>query len=166
MKTIYMFSIDDDISQSIDVVNQFKVLCYMMYDEIGMLEEDGNRVLYRDNIIYNELMESGGNGVYHYRFKYKDYKSGKYEPFMLDDYSFCFTVNSGAISFDEITFFLEKVKGMIKFHYNVTVESVDYLQDDKNINRIEAIKGLVSDEEVNAEVNKKRSRIKLARNFS
>ena len=154
METIYMFSIDDDISQSIDIVNQFKVLCYLMYDEIGALEADnGKRVLYRKNITYNELLESGDNGIYNYRFKYDDYKSGKYEPFMLDNYSFCLTVNGGAITFDEVTFLLEKVKEIAKFNYNVTVESVDYIDDETNANRIAAIRGLIADEKINANEN-------------
>lgn len=143
MRTVYVFSLTDSVSQSMELLNKIKALAYLMYDEIKTFDIDNN-ILCHDNIIYNELLESNHDKKYYYRFKYDNYESGKYEPFMIDDISFGFTVNSDKISYNEIMAIFNHIKMITMFEYDVSVSSYDYMEDRKNINRLNVLKNIIS----------------------
>ena len=103
MKTIYTISVDEDVPQSIDLIEHMKVLCYFIYDELRNMKYDSHEsIICTDNLIPNQLLESYVDNKYYYRFKYNDYSKGIYDPFMITDLSFGFTVNSDMINSVEL----------------------------------------------------------------
>ena len=153
MKTIYTISVDDDVRQSIDVIEHLKLLCYFIYDGLRVARyESDDTIVCQDGIIPNQLLESTINGKYYYRFKYDDYLSGMYDPFMITDTSFGFTINTGSISYGELMEVINNSKRMINFEYNIKIESYDYMEDDKNINRLNVLKTILSNRE-NKDIN-------------
>lgn len=153
MKKIYTFSVEDDISKSMDLQNQVKVFCYFMYDELSNLECEKNKnILLHDNIIFNELLENFYNNKYYYHFKYEN-SSGTYEPFMVNNITFGFTVDSDNVTDSEIVSVLCKVKQMIKFPCPLHMNGITYMDDKNGKNRLIALKKIILDEKIFA--NKK-----------
>ncbi len=136
MKTIYTFSLDEDIPESIDLIERIKVLCYFIYDDLRVRGYDSpNSIICTEGIIPNQLMETTISGKYYYRFKYENYGPSPYDPFMITDTSFAFTINSDTISYDELVSVVNNAKQMINFNYNITIKSYSYLEDNANNNR-------------------------------
>lgn len=159
MKKIYVVSLDDGIPLSDKLKDEIKVLAYLVYDEINGYEcDDGSRILYRDGIIYNELLEKNINGVYVHRFEYNDIESGIYEPFMINDRSFAFTVNDGTINDDEINNIIYRVRLFSKITYKFNINSFAY-EEDKKKNRLLAIKKIILDSQKKNE--KKEDNVKV-----
>ena len=160
MKKIYTFSVEDDISQSMDLQNQVKVFCYLMYDELRNLEDEKNKeILLHDNVIYNELLENFYNNKYYYHFKYEN-SSGTYEPFMTNNITFGFTVDSDNITDSEIVFTLCKVKQMINFPCSLHMNGIAYTEDKHGKNRLVALKKIVL-EEKNFAARKTKERLRI-----
>lgn len=151
MKRIYMVSLDDEVPLSKKVEDKIKILCYYVYDEIRGLEYDTyDKILYTD-IRYNELLEKKDNqNNYSYRFEYENFTDGKFEPFMISNTSFGFTVNDDLLSKDELSLIIERCKNIARIYYNFKIESITYEDDPKNKNRLVALKKvLLSNEENN-----------------
>lgn len=161
MKTIYVVTLDDEIPLSSRLIDDIKLLCFLVYDEIMGIEYDnGNKILCHDGIIYNELLEREDNGIYTHRFRYNDILSGKYEPFMINDTSFAFTVYDGMLSNDDIINIISKVRIYTKIRCNFKVSSVTYKEDSKNKNRMLAIKKLLESNHNDKEDKKNKVKIK------
>ena len=140
MRTIYTFSLGDEVSQSMELLNKFKAFGYLLYDELMTYEmEEENQILCHDDIVYNELLESQHDGKYYYRFKYDNYASGMYEPFMIDDISFGFTVNSSESSDEKVMEAFKQIKRITNFNYDIDVNSFEYIPDEENNNRLETL---------------------------
>ncbi len=147
MKKIYVVSLDDEVPLSDKMKDEIKVLAYLVYDEIqGYEYADNCQILCHDDIIYNELLEKEVNGEYVHRFKYDNVESGMYEPFMIGDRSFAFTVNDGTLDGNEIISIIYKVRMFSKITSNIEINSVIY-EDDKKKNRLMAIKKILLDNE-------------------
>ncbi len=148
MKRIYTVSLDDEVPLSEKVLNEIKLLCFLIYDDIINLECDGPiSILAKDGIIYNELLESYQNREFHYRFLHDDYKAGKYEPFMISTTSFGFTINDDALSQDELNEIIEHCKKMLDIDYGFTINSYKYMEDEKHKNRLITLKKILLDME-------------------
>ena len=146
MKKIYTISLDDEIPLSDELLNEIKMLCFLVYDSIKILEYDEiEPILNYDGIIYNELLESYSNGCFHYRFTYDNYESGKYEPFMIDNKSFGFTVNDSKLDDEELVKILDENKKMLNMKYNFKVNAYVYKDDKKHKNRLITLKRILMD---------------------
>lgn len=146
MKKIYIVSLDDDVPLSDETLNKIKVLCYLVYDSIKELECDeySKTLDIESNIIYNELLETKKGDSYIYEFKYNNCEFGKYEPFMVNNTSFAFTVNSDKLSENELADIIEKSQKFAMFHFNFKIDSITYEYDKKGKNRLMALKMLNS----------------------
>lgn len=154
MKTIYTISVDEDVPQSIDLIEHMKVLCYFIYDELRNMKYDSHEsIICTDNLISNQLLESYVDNKYYYRFKYNDYSKGIYDPFMITDLSFGFTVNSDMINSVELDKVINKVKNLINFNYDIVIKSYSYMEDKDNKNRLNVLKSILMDEKVKEEEN-------------
>ena len=146
VKKIYTVSLDDDIPLSDKVLNEIKMLCFLIYDEFKIVYFGGDKEILCDEegLIYNELLEAYSDHEFHYRFKYNDYSSGKYEPFMIDDTSFGFTVNSESITVEEVSKMIDHYKKILDIDYKFTLSSYEYLDNSKK-DRLITLKKILSD---------------------
>ena len=158
MKRIYVVSIDDEVPLSDKLADGIKVLAFLLYDEIRGYEYEDCQILCHDDIIYNELLEKKENdNKYIHRFTHNDVESGMYEPFMINDRSFAFTVIDGTISDAEIKGIIDRLRLFSKVNCSLNIHSVTY-EDDKKKNRLLAIKKILLDSE---KKNKKEGKVKI-----
>ncbi len=134
MKKIYTITLDDEIPLSESISSDIKEIAYCLFEEIDkydrqILVVDDNR-----NLIRNELLESYKNGRYNYKFESENSSidNYKYEPFVIDNKSFGFTVYDGTISEEEILLFLNNVLNFLGLKYKFSIDSIYY--DDEFVN--------------------------------
>ena len=162
MKRIYIVSLDDEVPLSPQVIDNIKVLCSLVYDEIQGIEyETGQKILHRDAFIrYNELREKKEKDGYTHRFINDTPETGEFEPFMLNDRSFAFTINDDLIGAKEI----EDIIYMDRIYYKspgkFSIDSVTYEEDNKNKNRLIAIRKILNKETEQKEAKKIKTRVK------
>ena len=146
MKTIYTIALDDDIPLSEEILNKLKMVYFLVYDTIRILEYGNEQpILCKDGIIYNELLESRSGYSFNYHFKYDDYNSGKYDPFMIDKTSFGFTINGDMLTEEKVRSIIEECKNMIGINYQFRLASYSYEVDKNNKNRLLTLKKVLSD---------------------
>ena len=141
MNTIYTFTILDEVKD----LDSIKILCYFIYDKLNNMEDiNGNSILLDKGIITNDLLEEYDGTKYHYNFQYKDYSSGKYEPFMIGSKTFGFTVKSPDITEKEILDIVNEQKARLGYNYEIYLESIMYHDEDPK-NRLITIKQYLED---------------------
>lgn len=161
MKRIYVVSLDDEVPLSKEVIDSIKVIGYLLYEEILGIEYDGSeKILCHDNISFNILLEKKENNTYVHRFTNNNVETGTYEPFMLNDTSFAFTVNDGKISPEEINNIINVVKTYVTSNCKFKINSITYEEDNKNKNRLLAIKKLLTDYSEKKEENKPKIKVR------
>lgn len=135
MKKIYTITLDDEIPLSDNIISDVKEIAYCLFEEIDKYDRP---ILVIDdkknNLIKNELLESFNGTKYNYRFQSENSKIEKYlyEPFLINDKSFGFTVYDGSITDEEVLSFLNTIQTMLNFNYKFNIDSVYY--DDEIIN--------------------------------
>ena len=138
MSKIYTIKLEDEVPLSLEYRNNIRTICYLLYDEINRLETEDREILYRnDHVIYNELLEDHNVTGYTYQFvaeKHHD-KPFHYEPFMLNDYTFGFSVYDDAITDYEICTLLNAIQLLIKTNYRFIVDSY-YFETDHNRSKL------------------------------
>lgn len=155
MEKIYTISLDDDVPLSEKVLNEIKVLCYLVYDSIKNLEYDNvTPILCNKDVIYNELHDSYTDGNYNYHFTYNDFESGKYEPFMIDNTSFGFTINDEMLTDDKLIEIINDCKKILRINYHFKIYKYKYEDDKKHKNRLIAIKKILLDKNIISNSNK------------
>lgn len=118
---LYDVSLDSEIELTNETLNKVKLLAYLVYDALVEYEYDkGINILYRDNIIINEIYERCNR----YEFEHTDYNKGIYEPFMINDTSFGFTVYGDSISNAEIKHIVMEVQKNICFYAQLNVNYI------------------------------------------
>ena len=134
MKKIYTITLDDDIPLSESISSDIKQIAYFLFEEIDkydrqILVVDDNR-----NLIRNELLESYNNGRYNFRFEseHTNIDNYRYEPFLINDRSFGFTVYDGSITEEEILSLLNNVLIFFGLNYKFNIDSIYY--DDEFVN--------------------------------
>ena len=144
MKKIYIVSLEDDVPLSEAVIDKVKVMAYLVYDEIRGLEYGSySKILDTDNILYNELLERKVGNEYVHRFMYNDSEIGKYEPFMIDNASFGFTVIDGKLNENELKMIIDRSKFVAGINSRFNIDSITYEDDKKNKNRLVALKKII-----------------------
>lgn len=143
MKKIYTLTLDDDVPLSSRVIDDIKVICFLVYEDMNSFEDKkGHPVLLTNGISTNTLYETRLADEYTHHFKYNDITEANYEPFMIGDDSFAFTVSDGTITDETVLRSLEDAKRMINVEYNFKLETLTYEEDKHNKNRLVAIKKL------------------------
>ena len=169
MKRIFMVSLeDDDVPLSHNITNDIREIAYCVHEDLSKFDErilcidDGKRTS-QDGLRKNELYEKPTINGYVYRFDSdltSSIDSRLFEPFILSDRAFGFTVYENSISGSEIQVIIDNVLKLLRMNYKYTLNSMVY--DDNNIkNRFNAIDHFVEKPEVNEKVKKRvRSPIK------
>lgn len=140
MKRIYTITLEDGEYPSNDVERNMKFLATLLYEEVMNLEYGFGSILYRNNLIYNELFESGSKGSINYYFKSEKNSDGyeMYEPFVLNNTSFGFTVYDGKIDSGMVQVLLEHIQKIMNISYKFKID--DTLVFDKDKERIRLLK--------------------------
>ena len=161
MKRIYVVSLDDEVPLSQELIDSMKVLGFLVYEEIMGMEDSGiKNILHHDNIKYNELLEKKENNRYTHRFTNNTPETGVYEPFMVNDRAFAFTINDGKLSVQDIENIIDRVKIYVDEYDKVNIDSVTYQEDAKNKHRLIAIRKLLTKDYGNKEDKKIKTRVK------
>lgn len=134
MKKIYTISLDDDIPLSNITASDVKEIAYCLFEEIDkydrkILVVDDDKTLFR-----NQLYETYVNGEYRYRFESENssISNYRYEPFLINDRSFGFTVYDEAISENEILAILNGVLAFLSLRYSFNINGIYYKDDIAN----------------------------------
>lgn len=162
MKKIYIVSVDDDVPLSVVELNKIKLTCDYLYDEIiGLGYDKFKHILCTDGVVPNRLLENVNDGSF--RFQYNDITSGKYDPFMIDDTSFGFTVNDGVVTDEEVEELLRSASFSAGFRRKFNISSVTYEDDHDrhNKNRLHALKKVLLDREHQKRKKAKYTRVKI-----
>lgn len=140
MKRIYTITLEDGEYPSDDVERNMKFLATLLYEEVMNLEYVAGDILYRNNLIYNDLFESRSNGKINYYFKSEKNEDEfvRYEPFIINSISFGFTVNDSKIDSGMIQVLLERIQKMMYTNYKFNID--DTLVFDKDKERIRLLK--------------------------
>lgn len=134
MKKIYTITLDDDVPLSEDTISNIKEIAYFLFEEIDKYDRKILVVDDNHNLIRNELLESFVNGKYNFRFEseHTNIDNYRYEPFLIDNRSFGFTVYDGSIDDNEIFLLLRNVLSFFGFNYKFNIDSLYY--DDVIVN--------------------------------
>ncbi len=151
MKKIYRFTLDDDVPLSMSVDSDIREVAFWLYDELSHFDDqivcvDNYDEPSADGLIRNDLYDLKVNNeyVYHFTSDFVDVKNKMmYEPFILDDRSFGFTVNDGKMSDEEIERIFDGILKLLKINYKFNIESITY-DDSNKKNRLIAIKNLLT----------------------
>lgn len=150
MKRIYAFTLKKD-SDDERFSDDIRLLAYLLYETVYNYREDDKIPLnVNKNIQYNRLNESCGG--YSYRFSsdlYED-KDIYYEPFMIGEKTFCFTIVNDLIDEDTIRYLLKNEMRIARLDYEIEITSFEYdsrnIEDEKN--REKAIKSIYNKLEI------------------
>ena len=168
MKKIYTVTLDDDVPLSYDIASDVREIAFWLFEEINKFDrkilyflEDEN--ISKDGIYRNHLLDSTitKDGKYTYKFTSDnsmiDYRM--FEPFMLSDTSFGFTVYDGSISDSEISIILNQVLKFLKFDYKFNIDGSVYYDDTKISSRLMAI-DMIANKSIKKEEDKGKKRVK------
>ena len=150
MRKIYTITLEDDIPLSIVDLGNIKGIAYLLYSEISNIDKPilCTNENTKEELIINELKEKNIGGKYLYSFisdKDKD-NYYKYEPFMINNNSFGFTVFDNSITDTEIAILLDNVFKFIGYKFNYKIDSIYYDENKKN-DRYHIIKSLINKKE-------------------
>lgn len=156
MKRIYTITLDDDdIPLSHNIGSDIREIAYWIYEELSKFDEqilciDIDQDKSKDGLLKNELYDIPSKEGYIYKFDsdLKDIDNRIFEPFVLDDKTFGFTIYDGRLTDGEISIILDGILKLLKMNYKYTIDSVVY--DDKSMkNRFNAIDKLMNKKDVN-----------------
>lgn len=138
MKKIYTITLDDEIPLSESISSDIKEIAYFLFEEIAKYDRQILVVDDDRNLIRNELLESYHNGRYIFRFdsEHTNIENYRYEPFLINDRSFGFTVYNGSIEEEEVLSLLNNVLLFFGFNYKFNIDCLYY--DDEFINNRQA----------------------------
>ena len=136
MKTIYSFTLDSDEYPSTrrNIYNDLRLLAYMLYNEIYNYYGDEECPLDVNPLIeYNDLKEV--REIFSlYKFDSDNYDDGYtyYEPFIVGNKTFCFTVIDNNFDDRIINECLEYMMNLLKLNYKITINK--YMYEARDIN--------------------------------
>lgn len=150
MRKIYTITLEDDIPPSIVDLGKIKAIAYLLYCEISNIDKPilcANEST-KDRLIKNELKEKIIGNKYKYSFiSDKDNDNNyKYEPFMIKNNSFGFTVFDNSITDSEIAILLDNVFKLLGYKYNYQIDYTYYDENKKN-DRYQIIHSIISKKE-------------------
>ncbi len=167
MKKIYSFTLDDEVPLSGNTPSDIREIAFWLYEElckysIPIVCVDEEKTVDEYGLIKNDLYDIKIGDKYVYKFTSDDSKidSRMYEPFLLHDKGFAFTVNEGSITDDDIAMSLNYVLSLLRLNYKFNINSVTY--DESNIkNRFIAIRELLNVKSKEQVKTKKRVKFQL-----
>jgi len=136
MKRIYTITFEDGEYPSNNVESNIKVLMYLLYKEIENLEYESDEILYKKGLMYNELFDSEKNIC----------NFSMYEPFMIDKFSFGFTINDDLIDSGTVQLLLENLQKMLRTNYKFTIDNRYVYEKDRE--RMKILKKIQNKEEI------------------
>lgn len=135
---IYEVSLDCKERINREFLDKVKLLAYLAYGEILDYEGELERnILYKENIVFNELYDGFRDRINKYEFEHNNYDAGIYEPFMIDDTTFGFTIYEGSITDKDMMMLLIEVKKIIGMDCDIHMTKIDNLNAES---RMETIK--------------------------
>lgn len=144
MKRIYTFTLDDDVPLSNNVGSDIREIAYWLFTELSRYEKPVLCIEDDKKLYENELYDIDLGNKYIYKFTSDNSKIDYrlFEPFMISDTSFGFTVYDGSITDDEILEVLNHVLKIIHLNYKFTMYSKSYDDSDIN-NRLDTINRII-----------------------
>lgn len=151
MKKIYSFTLDSDEYPSVrrNIYSDLRLIAYMLYSEIYNYYGENDSPLDINPLIkYNNLNEVK-DLFFAYKFDSDKYDDGYtyYEPFIVGERTFCFTIIDDNFDDKIIKEILHYVMKILKVKYNVTINTYEYnakdINDEKN--REEAMRRIFND---------------------
>ena len=151
MKEMYAISLDDDIPLEKQDINNVKIICYLLFDEIKDLNPDvviydelyidraGNKAEIAENELLDDYYEDG-NCYYHFLSEEDNNDYRKYNPFIINDNVFGFTVNDGIVNDKIICQIINDIQKLLKTNYHFSLKSYYYHTNDERYNIIEDIR--------------------------
>ncbi len=139
---IYKVSLKGNYEDNRLVYDNMKLMAYLVYDALMDYEYESDKdILFKDGVTTNELYDGFSNHINKYEFEHEESTSGEYEPFMISNTSFGFTVNDGSINKEQIVFFVNEIKKLIQVDYEFSVEEFKSLNDLDRISMINSFYG-------------------------
>ena len=176
MVKIYTITLDDEVPLSISENWKFsknksdnlRAIAYWINDELSKFDKpilctDSDYGYHYSGLIKNELNDNITVNDFGYVYSFdSDKESDKkrkfmYDPFIIDDETFGFTVFDGSLSDTELSIILESTLKMLGLRYTFRINSISY--DESNIKyRVQAIKEILKNKQLeNQPKVKKRS---------
>lgn len=138
MKKIYTFTVEGE-DQSSDVFrSNLRLLAYLLYESLYKYDEEPYRpLIINKNIVYNGIHDENiFDRGYYFDSDIHNMKMIDYEPFIIGNNVFGFTVNDELISEEEIKELVDYVLRLTKLSYRISVNSFGYisrgLDDERN----------------------------------
>ena len=139
---IYKVSLKGNYEDSRLVYDNMKLMAYLVYDALMDYEYESDKdILFKDGVTMNELYDGFRNRINKYEFEHGNFTNGEYEPFMIDDTSFGFTVNDGSINKEKIAFFVNEIKKLIRVDYEFNIEEFKLLNGLDRVSMINSFYG-------------------------
>lgn len=164
MRKVFAITLeDDDIPLSHDLGSDIRELAYWIYSELGKFDEqilciDNDQEQNTEGLIKNELYDVKTEDGYAYKFEsdIKNIDNRLFEPFILSDNTFGFTVYEGSLSDSELKAILDSALKLLKMNYKYKIDVILY--NERLNNRLQAIDLLIKKPEV---VNNVKKRVKV-----
>ena len=139
MKKIYSFTLDSDEYPSIrrNIYNDLRIIAYILYKEIYNYYGYEDCPLNINPLIeYNNLNEEKGT-LFSYKFDSDKCDDGYtyYEPFIVGNKTFCFTIVDNNFDDKIISECLEYVMNLLRLNYKVIINKYEYNAKDINDER-------------------------------
>ena len=134
MKKIYAFTLEGDDYPSSKFDSNLRLFAHMLYEAVYNYDDvDNNPLNINCNIIYNNIhyMYGGSNYCFDSDINKTANKFVNYEPFIIGNKSFGFTVNDEYIDLNTICDLMKEVLLLINVDYKYKVDTINY--DSKNL---------------------------------
>lgn len=129
MKTIYTFTLSSDDVPSSGRINEddLRLIAYMVYNEIYNYYGEDDKILNsNDRIIYNNLRENFNGYRYRFQSDLVPQKYVYYEPFIISNHTFGFTIVDNNFDIHKVNEIVEYVLNLLRLNYKVKIKCVDY----------------------------------------
>lgn len=137
MKRIYAFTLKTDgPTYDEKFSGDLRLIAYMLYETIyGSRDGDLNFLNVNKNIRYNMLNEKYDGYSYRFNSDLDDDGITYYEPFIVGEDTFCFTVFDDLINEEAIRYFLKNALSLVRLDYEIDIISVSYYSRNKDDER-------------------------------
>lgn len=158
MKKIYAFTLEGDDYPSSKFDSNLRLFAHMLYEAVYNYDDvDNNPLNINCNIIYNNIhyMYGGSNYCFDSDINKTANKFVNYEPFIVGDKTFCFTIKEDLLSKEVIIELVDYINRLLKFNYVVTINEFDYIAKNKEDERYrhKAIKNIF--QQLDSQINNK-----------
>lgn len=156
---IYKISLNDNIVVTPEIRDKIKLMAYLTYGNLVDYESEiGRNILFKDNIVFNELYDGFRERINRFEFEHIDYESGKYEPFMIGDTTFGFTVYDNSITEEELIILINEIRGIIQIDCNYDIEKIKVSDHNE---RMMTISSFYQSSDFKEETSKKLKKVRI-----